>query len=95
MHKGQDTLCVELEAAAKLVKVGGEYSHYKNPQQTYKVLHLAFTEWDDKVCVIYQAQYGENVIFVRPLDSWLEKVEWQGQLVDRFSAVPTSTSSHS
>lgn len=87
MHKDHKELEVELRSAAKKIAVGGIYVHYKNPQQTYKVLHIAITERDDKICVIYQAQYNESLIFVRPLSSWLGKVERQGKTVDRFSKV--------
>lgn len=37
------------------------------------------------ICVIYEAQYGEKLAFVRPLKSWLQKVEWQGQIIDRLT----------
>lgn len=87
MHKSQETLSKELKQASKKVKVGGYYYHYKKPNEPYEVLNLAVTEWDDNICVIYQAQYGGKLIFVRPLDSWLEKAEWQGKTVDRFTPI--------
>jgi hypothetical protein len=85
MHKSQKKLADERIAATQNVKVGRFYYHYKNSNDLYKVLNLAVTEWDDEVCVIYEAQYGEKIIFVRPLNSWLEKVEWNGKIVDRFT----------
>lgn len=88
MHKDHKELEAELRSAAKKVVVGGIYVHFKNPRQTYKVLHIAITERDDKICVIYQAQYNESLIFVRPLSGWLGKVEWQDKTVDRFSKAP-------
>ncbi len=84
MHVSQKILKASLTDAAKKVKVGGCYTHYKNPDDVYKVVGLAITEQDDTVCVIYEAQYGEKLVFVRPLDSWLEKVAWHDGLVDRF-----------
>lgn len=87
MHKSQESLVTEINETSKKVKVGGLYYHYKHPDQYYKVVNLAVTEWDDKICVSYQAQYGEKLIFVRPLDSWLEKVEWQDKTIDRFTLV--------
>jgi hypothetical protein len=87
VHKSQEELQSRLTAAAKKVVVNGFYAHYKNPEQTYKVLHLAITEWDDEICVIYRAQYEAEVIFVRPLKNWLETVEWQGEVIDRFTRV--------
>jgi hypothetical protein len=85
MHKSQTTLMSELDQAAKEVSVGGIYGQYKRPQETYEVLHHAVTEADDSICVVYQAQYGEGLIFTRPLESWLDKVEWEDKLVDRFA----------
>jgi hypothetical protein len=87
MHKSQKMLVDEITLASKLVKVGENYRHYKQPDNLYKVLNLAITEADDSLCVIYQACYGEELIFVRPLESWLETVKWNGKLVKRFSLV--------
>ena len=85
MHKSHIKLLKELEDAAKLVKVGSLYYHYKKPQLNYKVIKLAITESDDSVCVIYESQYEDNLVFVRPLGSWLEKVSWKGKIIDRFT----------
>ena len=49
------------------------------------MIGLAITEADNSICIIYQAQYGERLTFVRPLASWLETVEWQGQRKQRFT----------
>jgi len=85
MHKPQDELVNKLEQAKEAVAVGGVYQHYKQPDKSYKVLHLAITESDDELCVIYQAQYEERLIFVRPLKSWLDKVNYNGNLINRFT----------
>ncbi len=87
MHKSHDELHNQLESARQKVAVGAVYAHYKHPNQLYKVLHVAVTEWNDELCVIYQAQYDTELIFVRPLASWLETVEWQGKSVLRFTKV--------
>jgi hypothetical protein len=87
MHKSQEILIEELKQAKQQVKVGGLYYHYKNPDQAYKVVHLAVTEWNDKICVIYQAQYGEKFIFVRPLRSWLAKNKYNGHIVNKFTPI--------
>lgn len=86
-HKDQETLLKELEQAHKLVKVGSEYKHYKNPDKLYKVIEIAILEASDEACVIYQAQYGDKLSFVRPLSSWLDTVEWSGQKVPRFTKI--------
>ncbi len=90
MHKSHEELKSELSEAKEKVKVGRVYGHYKRPAETYKVLHLAITEANDTLCVVYQAQYGEKLIFTRPLTSWLEHIEWNGQAVERFSLLQLS-----
>ena len=87
MHKSQDELLKELALANKSVKVGGIYNHYKDVSKEYRVLNLAITENDDKICVIYQALYGKKLIFVRPLLSWLSSVKWHGQEIKRFTLI--------
>lgn len=87
MHKSHETLKDELSEAAEKVAVGGVYYHYKNPQLLYKVLRLAVTEADDSVCVVYEAQYGDRLVFVRPLSSWLDEVTLNGKTVSRFTVV--------
>ncbi|MDE1860564.1 MAG: DUF1653 domain-containing protein [Candidatus Micrarchaeota archaeon] len=73
MHKDHEVLARELEAARKQVRIGGTYSHYKNPDRLYKVIGLGVQEVDDGICVIYQAQYGKELIFVRDLDDWVKE----------------------
>jgi hypothetical protein len=85
MHQPEKTLRNQLDQAAKKVHVGGLYYHYKQPGKNYRVLSLAISEVDDKLCVIYQAQYGESLIFVRPLENWFDKVEWSGRKLKRFT----------
>jgi hypothetical protein len=87
MHKSSDELKRELAAARQQVKVGGIYAHYKQPANTYKVLDVAVEEATDEVCVIYQAQYGDKLVFTRPLKSWLESVDKDGARVERFSQI--------
>lgn len=85
MHKPQSFLVDKLKKASVQVQVGGSYYHYKNPDHTYVVLNLAVMEADEEPCVIYQAQYGDRLIFVRPLKSWLDKIELENQTVSRFT----------
>ena len=83
-HKTQDELAAQLKKAAQQVKIGGFYTHYRAPDQTYRVLYLGFLEASDEPCVIYQALYGEKIIYARAVDRWLDQVEHNGQLVPRF-----------
>jgi len=87
MHESQTVLKAKLSAASKKVAIGGLYYHYKHPQESYKVLNVAITEWDDEPCVIYEAQYGSKIVFVRPLNSWLAETMWQGNVVSRFTPI--------
>lgn len=74
-HKDSAELHHEIGEAKKKVEVGGIYSHYKNPKKTYKVIQLGFFESTDEICVVYQAMYDSELIFIRPLHSWLEEIE--------------------
>ena len=84
-HISHDELNQKLSAAAKLVSVGSIYKHYKYPLRDYKVAILAVQEATEKVCVLYQdISEPDAPPFVRDLDSWLEKVEWNGKILPRF-----------
>jgi hypothetical protein len=86
-HKGQLELAKAIEDAKTKVTVGAEYWHHKRRDKIYKVVGLGFLEANDQLCVIYQAQYGEKLTFLRPLTIWLENVEWEGKIVPRFNKV--------
>jgi hypothetical protein len=85
--KTHEDIEIELQVAQKAVKIGGVYAHYKNAQQRYKVIALGTQEETDKICVIYQSEYGKKLIFVRDLDNWLDKPKVEGQLVERFKLI--------
>lgn len=86
-HKNHHQLHQELEEAKKVVEVGGIYSHYKYPENIYQVVNLGFIEATDEVCVIYQATYDKDLVFIRPLNSWLETSEWKGKTTLRFKKI--------
>lgn len=81
-HLSEHTLKELLTAAAGQVTVGATYMHYK--QKPYVVLDLAILEATNELCVVYQAQYGQRLVFVRPLSSWLETVPHSGKAAPRF-----------
>jgi hypothetical protein len=83
-HKSHQILEEELQKAGKQVKVGGTYSHFKHPERLYKVVSLGVQEGTDRICVIYRAEYNKDLVFVRDLDSWLEKPK---EGIDRFTLV--------
>jgi hypothetical protein len=87
-HKNLSHLVKELDGAKEKVIVGGKYFHYKHPDQTYKVIRIGIIEETEKICVVYEALYGEKVVWVRPLEDFLSKVKLDdGHKVDRFTKV--------
>ena len=61
---------------------GKKYRHYKG--RNYLILYQAKHSETLEDLVVYQALYGERGIWVRPLDMFLEQVEVDGILVERF-----------
>ena len=86
-HVSQDELAQRLKEASALVEVGARYRHYKYPDQEYVLKSLAILEADESVAVVYEGQYGVFASYIRPLSSWVETVEWEGQRVPRFSKI--------
>lgn len=86
-HRSFAELNDEIKKAREHVSVGGLYSHYKHPQNLYRVVGLAIQEATDKVCVIYQPQKNKQTLWIRDLDNWLEKPVVDGKVVDRFRLV--------
>lgn len=80
--ESQADLSKKLAEAAKRVTLGARYMHYK--QLPYKVLDLAILESNAEPCVVYQAEYGERITFIRLVSSWIEEVELDGRRVKRF-----------
>ncbi len=72
-HRSHEDLEKELESAKKQIKIGGTYSHYKNPKHKVKVVAVGIQEAAEKPCVIYRDAANEKLIFVRDLDVWLEE----------------------
>ena len=87
MHTPDSELAERLRAAEERVVIGGRYTHYKDTAKTYLVEGLAIAEADESLQVIYRAEYGAKVLFTRPLQSWLDDVESNGQIVKRFTLV--------
>lgn len=66
----------------RTLKIGSIYKHFKGNE--YLVLHLAKHSETLEDLVVYQALYGERGIWVRPLKMFLEQVEVDGKMVNRF-----------
>lgn len=74
-----------VEQAKAGVSVGARYRHYKG--LSYHVVSIGLREEDLEPCVIYQAEYGDKIVWVRPVLSWLENVDVEGMVVPRFIRV--------
>lgn len=83
MHK-LEILNQSLITAKRRIEVGELYYHYRTPNQFYRVLAIALDEATGKPCVVYQALYGEQLVWVRDLNVWCDKVEHEGQIIPRF-----------
>ena len=73
-----------LDDAASVVRVGGQYRHYKGNE--YQIIALALIEATNEPAVIYKALYGKELQFIRPISDWLTTLEWRGKTVSRFYA---------
>jgi hypothetical protein len=63
----------------------GRYLHYKGNE--YVVLGVARHSETEERLVVYQPQYGERGLWVRPLDMFLESVVRDGETVPRFKYI--------
>ncbi len=69
----------------RTLKIGKKYRHFKGNE--YLVMHIAKHSETLEELVVYQALYGEMGVWVRPLDMFLEQVEVNGQMVNRFEEI--------
>lgn len=60
----------------------GIYEHYKGKQ--YEVVGVAKHRETLEELVVYRALYGEHDLWVRPLNMFLETVEFEGKKIPRF-----------
>lgn len=78
-----EELEIKLAAASELVKPESKWRHYKGGEYTIK--DIVVQEEDNELAVVYQPLAHPDVRFTRPLSVWDEKVEWDGQTVQRFA----------
>ena len=71
----------------------GIYKHYKG--NLYEVITTARHSETEEWMVVYKALYAEEGMWVRPYEMFVEKVEVDAVMVDRFAfvgrGVPTPT----
>lgn len=63
----------------------GLYKHYKG--NLYEVFMTAQHSETEEWMVVYKALYGQEGMWVRPYDMFVEKVEVDGRLISRFDFV--------
>ena len=61
----------------------GVYRHFKGNR--YEVIGVAKHSETLEEMVVYRALYGEGGLWVRPASMWLETVERDGQVFQRFT----------
>lgn len=59
------------------IKIKGIYKHYKGDY--YIVEDIAFHSETLEKMVVYRQLYGENKLWVRPLEMFLEEIEGKNQ----------------
>ncbi|NGX60812.1 MAG: hypothetical protein K940chlam9_00283 [Chlamydiae bacterium] len=74
-----------LSSAAKSLKKGAIYEHYK--EKRYQVLAVGRNSETLEEVVIYQALYGDQDVWSRPLGMFMETVEIEGHVVPRFKKI--------
>ena len=84
-RESQEELAQKIAKAATAVEVGAIYEHYKHLK--YTVVAVALQEETGEPCVIYQAEYGEHLIWSRPLSSWQKQIDVDGKKVQRFTRI--------
>ena len=73
----------------RTLQPGGVYRHYKG--NLYKALYVATHTETEEPLAVYQALYGEYVIWARPLAMFLDDVTLpDGSVVQRFTLVEES-----
>ena len=50
------------------------WRHFKN--KLYKIVAIAQHTESDEQLVVYQAMYGDEGIYARPLDMFMSEVDW-------------------
>ena len=67
----------------------GVYRHYKG--NLYEVQMLAQDSETEEWMVIYKALYGDEGMWVRPYEMFVEEVEFEGKKMPRFTLVEEKT----
>jgi len=63
----------------------GRYQHFKG--NFYQVLHIGKHSETEELHVVYQPEYGDKDIWIRPLSMFDETIERDGKVIKRFKLV--------
>ena len=63
----------------------GKYRHFKGNK--YEVIDVAKHSETLEEFVVYRALYGEKGLWVRPLQMFAEKIERDGEKINRFDFI--------
>ena len=88
-HKSVQDLWQMVNDAKQKVKVGGTYYHYKHSDRFYTLMDVIIIEATESIGVLYRAEYDDlkGIVFMRPLENFLEQVDVNGSLINRFTLV--------
>lgn len=86
--KNKDLLLEELNNLKQRINEGDKCFHYKHPDQLYQIVGVGFVERNGQPCVVYRAEYGDQLTWVRTETEFFAKVKLEdGPEVDRFTKV--------
>ncbi|HNV97535.1 MAG TPA: DUF1653 domain-containing protein [bacterium] len=68
----------------KMIKLG-KYKHYKGNE--YEVVGIAKHSETQEDLVVYRALYGDNELWVRPLNMFEESIEIDDKKIKRFEYI--------
>lgn len=63
----------------------GKYRHFKGGE--YQVQGVARHSETNEAMVVYEPLYGEGGLWVRPLEMFVETVEYEGKQQPRFAPI--------
>ena len=87
-HRKTSDLADKITLAKKKIKLSSKYFHYKHKDRYYNIVQIGFIENTEEVCVVYEAEFGDKLVWVRTITDFLSKVKLDdGNEVDRFTKV--------
>ncbi len=66
----------------------GKYRHFKG--NLYQLIEVAHHSETQEPMAVYRALYGEQGLWVRPLSMFLETIQRDGEILQRFQYVEES-----